>query len=137
MTLEEFTNLRRDELVAFFKARFGRHWRQIVVRQAGEHRRAFDRWRSAPAGSLYRQIYRLDKWARSIGFESALDERVQARLREYQAFQKAAARAVADEQAKRSERARADGDLDVHQIDQMIAEGLRRLREASPEKRGR
>lgn len=132
MTLEEFTSLRRDELVAWFKARFGRHWRQIVARQSGEHPRAFDRWRSAPPGSLYRQIDRLDQWARSIGFRSATDDRVQERLRAYQVFKKAAAQEVEIEQQKRNERSSADQDLDRHQIAAKIAEALRRMCEPSP-----
>jgi hypothetical protein len=61
MTLTEFTGTRRDELLAFFKARFGKHWRQAVTSQAREHPRLFDRWPSAPPGSLYRSIHRLEK----------------------------------------------------------------------------
>ena len=132
MTLEEFTNLRRDELVEWFKARFGRHWRQAVSRQSGEHPRAFDRWPSAPPGSLYRQIDRLDRWARSIGFESVLDERVQERLRAYQVLKKAAAQEIENEQLKRIERSSAERDLDRHQIDAKIAEALRQMCEPSP-----
>lgn len=132
MTLEEFTILRRDELVAWFKARFGKHWRQIVTLQAREHPRLFDRWPSAPPGSLYRQIDRLDKWARSIGFQSPTDDRVQERLRVYQAFKKAAAYQIEIEQEKRHERFRADEDLDLRQIGIKISEALRRMREAAP-----
>ena len=126
MTLEEFTILRRDELVAFFKARFGRHWRQVVTRQAREHPRLFDRWPSAPPGSLYRQIDRLDRWARSVGFESPTDDRVQERLREYRAFENAAAHQVEIEQQKRNERPSADRGLDGHQMRAKITEALRR-----------
>jgi hypothetical protein len=132
MTLEEFTILRRDELVAWFKARFGKHWRQIVTLQAREHPRLFDRWPSAPPGSLYRQIDRLDKWARSIGFQSPTDDRVQERLRVNQAFKKAAAHEVETEQWKRNERSSAEEALDSHQITVRIAEALRRLRESAP-----
>jgi hypothetical protein len=132
MTLEEFTHTRRDELVAFFKARFGKHWRQAVTRQAREHPRLFDRWPSAPPRSLYRPIYRLEKWARTIGFESALDDRVQERLRAYQAFKKAASQEVETVQRKRNERSRADEDLHSREMKVKMAEALRRMREAAP-----
>jgi hypothetical protein len=132
MKLEEFTILRRDELVEWFKARFGRHWRQIVTRQSGEHPRAFDRWRSTPPGSLYRQIDRLDRWARSIGFQSPTDDRVQERLLAYQAFKKAAEQQIGSEQDKRIDRSSADRDLDRRQIAMKIAEALRGMGEASP-----
>ena len=49
MTLEQFTILRKEELVVFFKARFGKHWRQIVARQTNLHPRAFQRWKGAHA----------------------------------------------------------------------------------------
>ncbi len=138
MTLEEFTLLRRDELIAFFKARFGRRWRAMVTRQAGEHPRAFDRWRTRmPPFSLYRLINRLDKWARTIGFESATDDRVEARLRAYQAFQKAAAQQVESEQQKRNERYSACEGLDGDEIRARMAAAFRRMREASPENAGR
>jgi hypothetical protein len=127
MTLEQFTTFRREELVAWFKARFGRRWRQAVSRQSGEHPRAFDRWPSAPPGSLYRQIDRLDRWARSIGFQSATDDRVQERLRAYEAFKKAAAQEVEIEQQKRDERSSAEQDLYRHEIAVKIAEAFKRM----------
>jgi uncharacterized membrane protein len=76
--------------------------------------------------------HRLDKWARSIGFQSPTDDRVQERLREYQAFKKAAAHQIEIEQEKRHERSRADEHLDLRQIDVKISEALRRMRGAAP-----
>ena len=133
MTLEEFTILRRDELVAFFMARFGKQWRRAVTRQTGMNPRAFDRWWRVPPLSLYRQINRMDKWARTMGFESPTDDQVQQRLQEYKSFQKAAARAVKDAQQKRIEREAPAQKLDGHELAARIAAGMQRLREASPE----
>lgn len=132
MTLEEFTYTRRDELVAFFKTRFGKHWRQIVARQAREHPRLFDRWPSAPPGALHRSIHRLEKWARTIGFESALDGRVEERLLAYQAFKKASSQEVETAKSKRKERSCDAENQDFHEIEVKLAEALRRVREAAP-----
>ncbi|HWX22697.1 MAG TPA: hypothetical protein VN578_22565 [Candidatus Binatia bacterium] len=112
MTLEQFIILRRNELVAFFKARFGRHWRQIVPRQANLNPRCFQRWKTVPPLSLCRRIHKLETWARSIGFQSATDEQVQQALREHRKFKEAAAREVEKAQTKRNEASPADGGWD-------------------------
>src|SRR5262249_49873071 len=94
MTLEQFTTRRKEELIAFFEARFGTHWRQIVAIQTKTHPRTFQRWKGRTAVSLYRQIQELEAWARSIGFQSAVDETVQAALKRYDEFAQRAAHEV-------------------------------------------
>lgn len=123
MTLEEFTILRRDELVAFFKARFGYYWRRIVTRQAGLHPRSFQRFKSEPPLSLYRLINRLEKWARSIGFTSPVDEKVAARLIAHREFREAA-QAEIDAVRKRKELAREEEPWDRHEMHLRIIAAL-------------
>ncbi len=128
MTLEQFTILRRDELLTFFKARFGRRWRQTVERQADLHPRAFQRWTGAKPMSLYRQIHRLETWARSIGFVSATDAEVQARIEAQQRFKEAAEQEVAKAQAETERKKAEDATKDArwHQLQEAIVESLER-----------
>src|SRR5260370_42408320 len=101
MTLETFTVRRRDELLEFFQVRFGPQWRQIVARQAGLHPRTFQYWKYAHATSLYRQLLKLEGWARSVGFQSPLDQEFQTRLETHQKFQEAAKEAIEEHESKR------------------------------------
>jgi hypothetical protein len=129
MTLEKFTIMRRDELLTFFKERFGKHWRQIVARQTHMHPRSFQRWKDAPPLSLYRQIHKLETWARTIGFQAATDAEVQEALREHANFKQAAAQEVESANGKRCQPSPAGESLESHQIGVKIAEGMRRLRD--------
>jgi hypothetical protein len=128
MTLEAFTILRKGELVAFFKALYGRRWRCIVARQVDMHPRAFERWRAAPPVSLYRQIHKLEVWARSIGFKSATDSEVQAALREDQQFKETAACEVAEALSKRNKASDAGEDSGSHQLARQIREAMKQVR---------
>src|SRR5687768_16539571 len=101
MTLEEFTTLRRDELIRFFEARFGRRWRQIVAHQAGLHPRTFQYWKYSRASSLYRRLIKLERWARSVGFESGTDEKVHDRILALQKLKQAAKQEIEKAQSKR------------------------------------
>lgn len=130
MTLEDFIILRRDELVAFFTARYGRYWRRPVARQTGEHPGTFYHWGTAPPRSLYRQIYRLEKWARTVGFTSPTDDQLQEKLRAYREFKQRAAEEI---QKKRAERSSAGEEPNLQQMALKMAEGFRRMREASQE----
>jgi hypothetical protein len=128
MTLEAFTILRKDELVAFFKALYGRRWRCIVARQVDMHPRAFERWRAAQPVSLYRQIHKLEVWARSIGFRSATDSEIQAALREDQQFKATAAQEVEKALSKRNKPPEAGEDSESHQLAQQIREAMKQVR---------
>ena len=131
MTLGDFTILRRDELLAFFRARYGRRWRKIVARQANMHPRCFERWKGVPPLSIFRQILKLETWARSVGFNSATDAEVQAALREHKEFVKAAAQEVETAQSKRNDCLAGADDLEQHHIGLEIAAAMRRRRMGS------
>jgi hypothetical protein len=128
MTLGDFTILRRDELLAFFRARYGRPWRKIVARQANMHPRCFERWKGVPPLSIFRQILRLEAWARSVGFSSATDVEVQAALREHKQFVEAAEQEVVTAQSKRNYRLSGAEDLEQHRIKLEMEAAIRRMR---------
>lgn len=121
MTLDEFIALRRDELVTFFRERFGKSWRQIVARQSNLHPRFFWRWKAAQPVVLCKRILILEKFARSIGFRAATDEKVESKLREHRTFKEAAEREVAEAQEKRNQASPATQERDRHYLDQRIA----------------
>jgi hypothetical protein len=134
MTLEEFTSLRQEELVAFFKARFGKHWRRVVATQAHMHPRWFERWKGLAPLSMYRQIHKLDVWARSIGFESATGAKVHASLRADREFKEAATQAIEECKRNQAELAREDSQLRqrASEIQEAIREAMERRAKASP-----
>jgi len=127
MTLEQFTISRRDELVAFFRARFGKPWRRLVANQAGMHPRFHDRWKGVPPLSLYRQIHKLETWARTIGFVSATDSEVQRNLKLNQEFKDAATREVAETKRIRAELA--EEERQSGQMREQITAAMQRVRE--------
>jgi hypothetical protein len=129
MTLQDFTTRRRDELSEFFKARFGCHWRQIVARQVGLHPRTFQYWKYARATSLYRQLLKLEEWARSVGFQSPLDQEFQTRLEEHQKFQKAAQEAIQEHESKRNQSESWTFGPDSHELSRKLWEAMQRCRE--------
>lgn len=129
MTLQQFTILRRDELLSFFKARYGRSWQRLVTRQTNMNPRSFHRWKSAAPLSICRQIQKVEAFARTIGFESATDAEVQARLLQYEQFKQAAAEAI--ERGKQKEIERALEEEQSREIKRCIDEGFRRARETS------
>jgi hypothetical protein len=141
VTLEQFTNFRRDELIAFFRVRFGRSWRQVVARQTNMHPRSFQRWNGAPPTSLYRQIHKLERWARSIGFQASTDAEVQAAIQAHERFKAEAAEAIESAKSKRNLASSTEQDPDSHQMAAQIAEAMRRMaagevgRDAPPAKR--
>ena len=125
MTLRDFTVARKEELIAFFKARFGPRWRRIVARQADMHPASFHRWKAAPPVSLYRQIDKLERWARSIGFQSAMDEDLRAAIGEHQRFREAAAEEVDKALGKRNNRSSGDEDTKSRQLRAAISEAMK------------
>jgi len=128
MTLEEFTIRRKEELVAFLKARFGRRWRCIAARQVNMHPRAIERWKAARPISLYRQIHKLETWARSLGFQSATDSEVHAALRADQQFKENAAQEIQKARSlSENTRSEASEAFDSHQLEAKIAEAMNRL----------
>jgi hypothetical protein len=127
MTLQDFTILRRDELVAFFRERFGKPWCKIVSIQAGMHPRWYDRWKGVSPLSLYRQINKLDTWARSIGFKPASDAEVERALQAHKDFKEAATRAI--EETKRTKAAEAEKERESRQMLAQIAAAMQRIRD--------
>ena len=124
MTLDQFTTFRKKELLAFFKARYGRPWRRIVTQQSGLNPRTFDYWNRRAPLSLYRQVSKLETWARTVGFESPTDVAVQVALLRSERFKKTAAEEVA--LAKRKQAARAREAQKSHEMEQKIREAMSR-----------
>jgi hypothetical protein len=88
------------------------------------HPRTFDYWHKQTPLSLYRQIHKLEAWARTIGFESATDIRVQKSLREFERWKKAAARAIEETKQKEAERTREEQEM--RENGERIAEEIRK-----------
>ena len=128
MTLEEFTILRRDELVDFFRERFGKSWRQIVARQNELHPCSLWRWKAAQPAVMCRRILKLERWARSIGFRASTDERVESKLQEQRAFKEAASQEVQRAQEKRKQASLASREPDRLDLNRQIGDALRRMR---------
>jgi len=128
MTLEEMTILRRDELLTFFKARYGSRWRQVVTNQVGLHPRSFQYWKYAKATSLYGQLIKLERWARTVGFQSALDETFQDRQGAHAAFKNDAAKAVSEAESKRKQAPLDDEGLAWLEIKRRMEESFRQSR---------
>lgn len=103
MTIEEFATRRWRELAAFFTARFGRRWRQVVARQAGLHPRVFWRWRNWSLVRRSRELQAVEEWARRIGFTSGVDAEIQESIRRMEEFQKAAGEQRIEEERKRKD----------------------------------
>ncbi len=124
MTLEQFVILRRDELIEFFKVRYGFYWRRRVARHAQIHPRSFERFLTAPPLSLYRVLTRLEKWARSIGFTSKLDQEVQEAIRAHDAFTQEAANEIAQAEGKRNSGVSAGDEYDLSKIYAQLEAGM-------------
>jgi hypothetical protein len=127
MTIEEFAIQRYQELLAFFEARFGRRqWRQIVSQQVGLNPRTFQRWRTGRMVRRWRKLERLETWARSVGFSSAVDAEVQDSIRRLEEFQEAAAAQRDEEERKRKEAPPEIGTPEWHRYLEFIDAAMKR-----------
>jgi hypothetical protein len=82
--------------------------------------------------SLYRQIHKLETWARSIGFQASSDTELQAAIQAHERFKAETAEAIETIKSKRNSPARIEQDPDWRQMAVQIAEAMSRVQAGEP-----